>query len=263
MATDIVFEPRVVTQQEWLAARVQLLALEKQLTRQRDAVSVARRELPWVRVEKEYVFDTSQGKKTLAALFNGRSQLIVYHFMWRHELGNGCTGCSFLADHIDGANQHLIHHDVSLVAVSRAPLALLEAYQRRMGWRFPWVSSAESDFNFDYHVSFTPEQLARGEVYYNYRRTTASIDELAGLSVFYRSQKGEIFHTYSTYGRGGEEVLGAYMYLDLTPKGRNENGPDYTMGDWVRPHDQYDAGGWVDAMGGYHPAKVETDCQCP
>jgi predicted dithiol-disulfide oxidoreductase (DUF899 family) len=262
MAIEVALEVRVVAEEQWLAAREALLAQEKQLTRQRDAVNAARRALPWVRVEKEYVFDTPQGKKTLADLFDGRSQLIVYHFMWRHELGNGCTGCSFLADHIDGANQHLMHHDVSLVAVSRAPLALLSAYQRRMGWRFPWVSSAASDFNFDYHVSFTPQELASGEVYYNYGMTKASIDELAGISVFYRSPEGEIFHTYSTYGRGGEEVLGAYMYLDLTPKGRNENGPHYSMGDWVRPHDQYDAGGWVDPMGGYHSEKVETDCQC-
>jgi predicted dithiol-disulfide oxidoreductase (DUF899 family) len=187
----------------------------------------------------------------LAELFEGRSQLIVYHFMWRRELGEGCVGCSFLCDHIDGANQHLSQHDVTLVAVSRAPLADLQGFKRRMGWRFPWVSSYESDFNFDYHVSFRPEELATGEVYYNYRPTRASIEELSGLSVFYKNEKGEIFHTYSSYGRGHEEVLGAYMYLDITPKGRNENGPHFNLGDWVRHHDKYDAGGYVDATGGY------------
>jgi predicted dithiol-disulfide oxidoreductase (DUF899 family) len=252
----------VVSKDEWLAARTELLAQEKQLTRQRDAVNAARRALPWVRVEKEYVFDTPQGKKTLADLFAGRSQLITYHFMWRHDLGNGCTGCSFLADHIDGANLHLVHHDVSLVAVSRAPLAALAAYKQRMGWRFPWVSSVESDFNFDYHVSFTPEELSGGEVFYNYGLTKASIDELSGISVFYRSPDGEIFHTYSSYARGSEEVLGAYMYLDLTPKGRNETDRG-NMGDWVRPHDQYDAGGSVDPMGGYStPSPSKTECPC-
>ena len=252
----------VVSRKDWLAARRELLAREKELTRQRDAVSAARRALPWVKVEKEYVFDAAQGKKTLAELFDGRSQLIVYHFMWRHDLGNGCNGCSFLADHIDGANLHLAHHDVNLVAVSRAPLAALETYKQRMGWRFPWVSSVGSDFNFDYHVSFRPEELTSGDVYYNYRMTKASIDELSGISVFYKSQEGEIFHTYSSYARGNEEVLGAYMYLDLTPKGRNETGPRGDLGDWVRPHDQYDKGGSVDPMGGYRAANGKTECKC-
>ena len=262
MSTEMLETANVVSRDEWLAARKELLAQEKQLTRQRDAVSAARRALPWVRVDKEYVFDTAQGKRTLADLFDGRSQLIIYHFMWRHDLGNGCTGCSFLADHVDGANLHLSHHDVSFVAVSRAPLAALEAYRQRMGWRFPWVSSADSDFNFDYHVSFRPEELVSGEVFYNFGMIKASIDELAGISVFYRSPEGEIFHTYSCYGRGGEEVLGAYMYLDLTPKGRNETGRG-NMGDWVRPHDLYDAGGWVDPMGGYRTAPgSQAECGC-
>lgn len=250
-----------VSREDWVLARRELLAKEKALTSQRDSVSAARRALPWVKVEKDYVFDTLQGKKTLADLFNGRSQLIIYHFMWRNDLGNGCIGCSFLADHIDGANLHLAHHDVSFVVVSRAPLAALEAYRRRMGWRFSWVSSIETDFNFDYHVSFTPEELAGGEVYYNYRMTKASIEELSGISVFYRSPQGEIFHTYSSYARGNEEVLGAYMYLDLTPLGRNENGPYYTLGDWVRPHDQYETAGSVDLMGGFS-ATPKTECRC-
>ncbi|HVT95366.1 MAG TPA: thioredoxin family protein [Bryobacteraceae bacterium] len=251
MTTDTVNNPVVVPREEWLAARQDLLAQEKQLTRQRDALSAARRALPWVRVEKEYVFDTPRGKRTLAELFGGNSQLIVYHFMWRRDLGNGCTGCSFLADHIDGANLHLSHHDVSFVVVSRAPLADLAAYRQRMGWRFLWVSSLESDFNFDYHVSFTPEDVANGEVYYNYRRTKVPLEELPGISVFYKQGDGAIFHTYSSYARGNEEVLGAYMYLDLTPKGRNENGPYHSLGDWVRPHDQYGSSGTVDGTGGF------------
>ena len=263
MTTEVTFDAKIVSEQEWLIARRELLAQEKQLTRQRDAVRAARLALPWVKVEKEYVFDTPKGKKTLADLFDGHGQLIVYHFMWRHDLGNGCTGCSFLADHIDGANLHLAHHDVSMVAISRAPLAVLEAYKRRMGWHFAWVSSAETDFNFDYHVSFTPEELAKGEVFYNFEMTKASIDELPGISVFYKSPAGEVFHTYSSYARGNEEVLGAYMYLDLTPKGRNETGPGYNMGDWVRPHDQYGKGGAVDPMGGYRAAAtIGSECRC-
>jgi predicted dithiol-disulfide oxidoreductase (DUF899 family) len=263
MTTETTERAKIVSREDWLLARRELLAQEKRLTHQRDAVSAARRALPWARVEKNYVFDTPQGKRTLSDLFDGRSQLIVYHFMWRRDLGNGCIGCSFLSDHIDGANLHLAHHDVSLVAISRAPLEVLQTYKQRMGWRFLWVSSLESDFNFDYHVSFTPEDLAKGEVFYNYRTTKASIEELSGFSVFYKSTDGEIFHTYSSYGRGNEEVLGAYMYLDLTPKGRNENGPYHNMGDWVRPHDQYDAGGSVDPQGGYSPVPLsKAGCQC-
>jgi len=261
MTTSLVETHPIVTEAEWLTARTALLAKEKDLTRARDAVNEERRKLPWVKVEKEYVFETVAGRKTLADLFDGRSQLIVYHFMWRRELGEGCVGCSFLCDHIDGANQHLLQHDVTLVAVSRAPLADLQGFKKRMGWRFPWVSSYESDFNFDYHVSFRAEELASGEVYYNYRPTKASIEELPGLSVFYKNEDGEIFHTYSSYGRGNEEVLGAYMYLDITPKGRNETGPNFTMGDWVRHHDKYGAGGYVDATGGYiAPAETRPCC---
>lgn len=251
-------EHEVVSEAEWLEVRQALLAQEKALTRQRDAVNAERRRLPWVRVEKEYIFDTVNGKRSLVDLFAGRSQLIVYHFMWRRELGEGCVGCSFLSDHLDGANQHLRQHDVSLVVASRAPLEVLQAFRKRMGWQFDWVSSNESDFNFDYHVSFRPEELASGEIYYNYRQTPASIEELSGISVFYKNHAGEIFHTYSSYGRGNEEVLGAYMYLDLTPLGRNENGPNFSMGDWVRHHDRYNAGGYVDATGGYIAPK--KDC---
>lgn len=251
--------PKVVSRDEWLAARIELLAKEKELTRARDALSAQRRQLPWVKVVKGYIFDTTRGKKTLSDLFDGRSQLIVYHFMWRRELGAGCVGCSFLADHIDGANQHLAHHDVTLVVVSRAPLDALQAFRQRMGWRFEWVSSYGSDFNFDYQVSFKQEDL-KGKVFYNYRMTEAPIEELSGISVFYKDQTGHIFHTYSSYARGNEEVLGAYMYLDLTPKGRNETGPNHNLTDWVRHHDRYGAGGFVDATGGYIAPKSETSC---
>jgi len=193
MTTSAIEHPKVVSRAEWLAARKELLAEEKALTRARDALSAKRRELPWVKVDKEYVFDTPNGKKTLADLFDGCSQLIVYHFMWRREFGEGCVGCSFLADHVDGPNQHLAQHDVTFVAVSRAPLPVLEAFKKRMGWRFNWVSSFESDFNFDYHVSFTPKELATGKVFYNYRTADASIEELAGMSVFYKDADGNVF----------------------------------------------------------------------
>ncbi len=226
----------VVSPAEWLKARKALLAREKALTHQRDELNKARLALPCVKVEKNYVFDAPEGKATLADLFDGRSQLIVQHFMWRADQGQGCVGCSFEADHVDGALPHLEHHDVSYVRISRAPLADIEGFRRRMGWRAKWVSSWESDFNYDFHVSFTKEELAKGEVYYNYRMTEASIEELPGLSAFYKDDDGTIFHTYSSYGRGNEEVIGTYMYLDIAPKGRNEeNGME-----WVRHHDHYD-----------------------
>jgi len=248
----------VVSRDEWITARKALLAKEKELTRHRDRVNAERRELPWVKVDKRYLFDTPQGKKTLAELFDGRSQLIVYHFMWRHDLNDACVGCSFLSDSIDGANLHLTHHDVSFVVVSRAPLHVLESFKKHMDWRFPWVSSEGSDFNYDYHVSFTKADLATGKVYYNFQTTDASIEELSGVSVFYKDENGDIFHTYSTYARGGEEVITAYMYLDLTPKGRNETGPGYDLTDWVRHHDRYGREGHVDRTGAYHPA--ESSC---
>ena len=259
MTTIAMEDPKVVSEAEWLPARLALLAKEKELTRVRDAVSEERRKLPWVKIEKNYAFETIDGKKTLAELFAGRSQLIVYHFMWRHDLGAGCVGCSFLCDHIDGANQHLAQHDVTLVVASRAPLETLQAFKQRMGWRFSWVSSVESDFNFDYHVSFRSEELATGKVFYNYRETQASIEELSGISVFFKNEKGEIFHTYSSYGRGNEEVLGAYMYLDLTPLGRNER-ERCNLGDWVRHHDRYEAQGYVDPAGGFIAAPETHKC---
>jgi predicted dithiol-disulfide oxidoreductase (DUF899 family) len=227
----------VVSRDEWLAARKAHLENEKALTRMRDRVAAERRTLPWVRVEKNYVFDTPYGKKTLTHLFDGRSQLIVYHFMWRWDLDQGCDGCSFLADHFDGANPHLAHHDVTLLAVSRGPLERLDAYWKRMGWQFPFASSYGSDFNYDYHVSFTQDELAKGRVYYNYEMTCEGFDELPGLSVFYKDRNGDLYHTYSSYARGGDILIGAYNFLDLTPKGRNQT----KIMDWVRRHDEYDA----------------------
>ena len=229
---------QVVSQEEWLAARKQLLSQEKEFTRLRDQLSAERRELPWVKVDKEYVFDGPDGKETLADLFDGRSQLIVYHFMFGPGWEQGCPSCSFVSDHIDGANWHLPQRDVTLLAVSRAPLAEIEAFKQRMGWRFKWVSSYENDFNHDFHVSFTPDEMARGEVYYNYTMTEFPSEEAPGLSAFYKDPSGAIFHTYSTYARGLDMLVGAYNYLDLAPKGRDEADLPWTMA-WVRHHDRY------------------------
>jgi len=229
----------VVSEAEWLVARKDLLTREKEFNHQRDALSKARRSLPWVKIDKEYVFDGPDGKETLADLFDGRSQLIVYHFMFGPDWEEGCKSCSYLADQFDGANWHLPQRDVTLVAISRAPLSKLEPYKKRMGWRFKWVSSHGNDFNLDYHVSFTKEDEVRGKVYYNYGMGEFISDELPGLSVFYKNEDGKIFHTYSTYARGLDILVGTYNFLDLVPKGRNEN-PESTM-DWVRRHDQYDA----------------------
>jgi predicted dithiol-disulfide oxidoreductase (DUF899 family) len=205
-----------------------------------DRLSAERRALPWVRVEKDYVFDAPEGKLSLADLFDGRSQLIVHHLMFHPDWEAACDGCSFQADHIDGPGQHLEHHDVKIVAVSRAPLAKLEAYQRRMGWRFDWVSSFGSDFNYDFHVSFTQDQIAAGRVDYNFGTITVDpryhSEELPGVSVFYKDQERQVFHTYSTYARGLDAILGGDHYLDLTPKGRCE--ADYP--NWPRRHDEYE-----------------------
>jgi predicted dithiol-disulfide oxidoreductase (DUF899 family) len=233
------------SREEWLAARRQLLTKEKELTKLQDEVSQQRRALPRVKLEKEYVFDTPHGKKTLAELFDGRSQLIVYHFMFGPGWKAGCVGCSFFADHVDGANLHLPHHDVTFVAISRAPLAEIAAYKMRMGWRFNWVSSWGSDFNYDFHVSFNREDIVKGKVYYNYATIEASIEDLHGTSVFFKDETGVVFHTYSTYARGDERGIGTYSFLDLTPKGRNETGPNFNLSDWVRRHDEYGDGGFA------------------
>lgn len=231
--------PKVVSPEDWLAARRRLLRREKELSKLRDELSRERRKLPCTRVEKEYVFEGPQGKLTLADLFDGRSQLIVYHFMLGPGWKEGCPSCSFLADTIDGARPHLRARDANLVVISRAPLAEIRPYQRRMGWRFPWFSSYGSDFNYDYHVSFSKEDVAAKKVDYNYTIREFPSEEAPGLSVFYKDESGEAFHTYSCYARGLEQLLGAYSYLDLTPKGRDEDALPYTMA-WVRRHDQYE-----------------------
>lgn len=215
---------RIVSRDEWTMARKAHLRNEKALTRMRDLVNAERRTLPWVKVEKTYVFDTPEGKKTLADLFGRNSQLIVHHFMWRWDLDQGCVGCSLVDDHAEGAIVHLANHDVSYVRVSRAPLAKLESYKRRLGWKDAWVSSYGSDFNYDYHVSFTKDDLAVGEVYYNYEMIEGKLafDELHGVSVFCKDDAGTVYHSYSSYARGNEEVIGAFIYLDMTPRGRNE-----------------------------------------
>lgn len=228
----------IVSRDEWLAARRAHLTREKELTRLRDRLSAERRQLPWVKVEKDYLFDSPSGDQVLGELFAGRSQLIVYHFMFGPGWEEGCKSCSFLADHFDGARVHLAQRDVTLVAVSRARLPDILAFQRRMGWQFPWYSSAGSDFNFDYHVSFTPDEVAAGKVDYNYGLTEFPVEEGPGLSVFYKDESGNIYHTYSTYARGLDILVGAYNLLDLAPKGRDEDGLSFTM-DWVRHHDRY------------------------
>jgi predicted dithiol-disulfide oxidoreductase (DUF899 family) len=251
---------RVASREEWLQARTALLAKEKEMTRLRDQLSAERRELPWVKVEKPYLFDAREGKIGLSDLFDGRSQLIVKHFMLAPGQQDGCVGCSFESDHVEGALVHLQNHDVSYVAVARAPLAEIETFKRRMGWSFRWVSSFGSDFNYDFNVSFTPEQLAKGEAFYNYRPGPLPLEDLSGLSVFYKDAGGDIFHTYSSFGRGAEERLGTYVFLDITPKGRNENGPNHSLADWVRHHDRYGAAGHVSAIGRWVPAEQPAAC---
>jgi predicted dithiol-disulfide oxidoreductase (DUF899 family) len=236
-------QPRVVSQAEWLENRKKLLEQEKELTRLGDRVSAQRRDLPWVKVDKNYVFDGPQGKQTLADLFGGRSQLIVYHFMFGPEWKEGCPSCSFLVDHVGGALVHLADRDVAFTVVSRATLAQIEAFKKRMGWTFKWVSSNANDFNSDFHVSFSKEEMAKGVVYYNYKPqkypSEWPTDEAPGFSVFYRDSDNHIFHTYSSFGRGGELAIGTYHFLDLVPKGRDEDGLPFPMA-WVRHHDRYD-----------------------
>jgi predicted dithiol-disulfide oxidoreductase (DUF899 family) len=228
---------KIVSQNQWLAARKALLAKEKEFTKARDQLSAERRALPWVKIDKSYVFDGPNGKQSLADLFAGRNQLIVYHFMLGPGWKAGCPSCSYLADHFDGANIHLAQRDVTLVVVSRAPLAEIQAYQKRMGWKFKWVSSFGTDFNHDFHVSFTPEEKAGGATY-NYAMGKIPSEELPGMSVFIKNEVGDIFHTYSSYARGLDILIGAYNFLDFAPKGRDEGGLTHGMA-WVRRHDEY------------------------
>jgi predicted dithiol-disulfide oxidoreductase (DUF899 family) len=255
MSTRTVDNPKVVSREEWLAARKKLLAKEKRLTRERDAIAAERRQLPWVKVEKNYVFDSPSGKKTLADLFEGRSQLIVYHFMFGPEWKEGCPSCSFNMDHTDGALVHLGQRDVSFAAVSRAPLSKIGPFKKRMGWTFSWVSSYGTDFNYDYQASFAPEQIAKGKVEYNFDLVEFPSAEAPGISVFYKDKDGNIFHTYSAYARGSENTVNTYNYLDLAPKGRDEDELPFTMS-WVRHHDRYQNGRLEDADRPYWPAEA-------
>jgi predicted dithiol-disulfide oxidoreductase (DUF899 family) len=230
----------IVSHEAWLAARKALLLEEKELTRLRDRLSQRRRALPWVRVDKQYVFEGPDGKESLAELFGGRSQLVVYHFMFGPDWEAPCKSCSFWADNFERNVVHLAHRDVTLIAVSRAPLQRLEAFKRRMGWTFKWVSSAGGDFNYDYQVSFTADDLAKGEAYYNYAMQKNTVSELPGISVFYKDAGGTVFHTYSCYARGLDMMNAAYHYLDLVPKGRDEaDQRPYPMA-WLRYRDSYE-----------------------
>jgi predicted dithiol-disulfide oxidoreductase (DUF899 family) len=249
---EIMQEHKIVSRDEWLAARTTLLAKEKAFTRQNDQLNAERRALPWVQVEKEYVFDGPAGKVTLAQLFDGRSQLFIKHFMMGPGASHQCVGCSLEVDHVEGILEHLQNHDVSYVAVARAPIKEIEAVRARMGWRFNWVSSYHNDFNYDFNVSFTPAQLANGTALYNFEPTNPGIEDLSGDSVFFKDEAGQIFHTYSVFARGGESFLGIYRFLDLMPKGRDENGPYHSLGDWAKPKNMYGQGGMVEGNGRYH-----------
>jgi predicted dithiol-disulfide oxidoreductase (DUF899 family) len=238
---------KVVPPAEWLAARKELLIKEKEFTRLRDELSRRRRELPWEKVDKKYLFDGPAGKQTLADLFEGRSQLIVYHFMLGPGWKEGCPSCSFLADTFDGARVHMAQRDATLVVVSRANLPEIDVFQKRMGWRFPWVSSFGSDFNFDYQASATKDDQGKGKVFYNYELTDSPSEERPGVSVFYKDGDGEIFHTYSAYARGLDILIPTYHFLDMTPKGRNEDGLLPHPMAWVRHHDRYGDARLIDA----------------
>ncbi|MEK1851292.1 MAG: thioredoxin family protein [Phyllobacterium sp.] len=242
----------IASRDEWLKARVALLAKEKAFTKAQEEMSAQRRALPWVKIDKEYVFDSRSGKVALSDLFNGRSQLFLKHFMMGPGQENQCVGCSLEVDHIEGLLAHLENHDVSYVAVARAPIGEIEALRKAMGWHFPWVSSFHSDFNYDFNVSFTPKEVAEKNAYYNYRHTDPGLKDLSGESVFYKDDNGQIFHTYSAFSRGGEQFLGIYGYLDVMPKGRNETGPHHNLVDWARPRNMYGKGGTVGNNGRYH-----------
>ncbi len=249
---------KIASHDEWIAARTAYLAEEKAFSKARDNLSKKRRELPWEKVERKYVFDGPQGKETLADLFAGKSQLIVYHFMLGPGWEAGCPSCSLIADHFDGAVIHLAQRDIAFVVVSRAPLPEIEKFKARMGWKFKWVSSFGSDFNADYQVSVSPGEKAAGKVMYNYELTMFPSDERPGASVFFKDEAGKIFHTYSTYGRGLDILIGAYNLIDLAPKGRDEGGLKYGMA-WVRHHDRYE-GAVVDTKASYQQPKSALCC---
>lgn len=252
-------EPRIASRDEWLTARRALLEKEKALTRASDALAAERRQLPMVPVDTSYVFDTPDGPRTLSELFDGRSQLVIYHFMFAPGWAEGCPSCSLLVDHVDASLPHLAQRDVTVAVVSRATLPEINRFKRRMGWQFPWVSSYGSDFNHDYHVSFTKEEVAAGRGTYNFAERGFPSEEGPGLSVFYKDGGGRIFHTYSTYARGGEPFIGVYQFLDLVPKGRDEAGLSFSMA-WVRHHDRYDASYRVDPTRAYAQPAAHADC---
>ena len=238
MKSQTVKNPTIVSEEKWLAARRELLREEKELTRFRDRLAVRRRELPWVKVDQAYIFQSPGGRVSLADLFEGRSQLVVYHFMFGSGWEEGCKSCSYVSDHLAPTVVHLKARDVAFAAISHAPLAEFAPFKERMGWTFNWVSSHGSEFNRDYHVSFTAEELADGKVDYNYGLREFPVEEAPGLSVFAKDEKGDVYHTYSTYGRGLDQLIGTYTLLDLVPKGRDEDS-ELTMS-WVRYHDSYD-----------------------
>lgn len=228
----------IVSHEEWLAARLDLLAAEKDLVHRRDALTRRRMAMPWERVEKQYRFQGPDGELSLAELFEGRSQLIVHQLMFAPDWDEACKSCSFWADHYDGMTIHLAHRDVTLAAISRAPYEKIAAYRQRMGWRFPWVSSFGSDYNYDYQASSTPEEIAAGRMYLNYKVQPNDVSDQVGFSVFAKNAEGEVFHTYSCYQRGIDALNGAYQFLDLVPKGRDEDAFSFPM-EWVQRHDRY------------------------
>lgn len=256
---DRLSDHEIASREDWLVARKDLLGREKELTRLRDQLSAERRQLPWVKIDKQYVFDGPEGELTLDDLFDGRSQLFIKHFMMGPGQTTQCVGCSLEVDHIESILVHLQNHDVSYVAVARAPIEEIEVVRKRMGWKFPWVSSYHSEFNYDFNVSFSREDVASGRALYNFEKApawVAEVEDLSGDSVFFKDEAGQIFHTYSTFSRGGEEFLGIYRILDVMPKGRDENGPNHSLADWARPRNMYGKGGTVEASGRYHRPAV-------
>jgi predicted dithiol-disulfide oxidoreductase (DUF899 family) len=250
----------VASAEEWLKARKALLEKEKAYVRKQDEFRAEQRALPWVRIEKEYVFDGPEGKVSLADLFRGKSQLFVKHFMLAPGQKTQCVGCSLEVDHVAGLLEHIENHDISYVSIARAPIEEIEAVRKRMGWRFFWVSSYHSDFNYDFHVSFKPEDMAAGRAVHNYAAGNPGMTDLSGDSVFYKTESGDIHHTYSTFGRGGEQFLGIFSFLDIVPKGREENGPAHSLPDWARLRNMYGKGGEVDGQGAFEPPG--SDCGC-